>query len=108
MKKIATPYHYRYEDLVAIKRAQRVEEIVQIAMEVISRMPESIYFVMGPITSGVRPIEENRKRLHDTIMWLKDKGADAFDYIPLRKKAVEILQKEFGTEDLTKSQKYML
>jgi len=87
--------YYSIEDIADIASAQTLEELVRIAFLVISRMPGNICWVAGPLTSGSRTEEENRKRLCDVIVRLKERGGAIINYLPLQKQALNILFREF-------------
>jgi len=85
-----------------------MEDILKLAENVLARREEWV-IVGSPITSGIRPDAENEDRLHRNIVWLKKQFVIAFNYLPLRKKAVEILKMEIlEEEDTSKNQKHAL
>jgi len=92
--------YYTVDDLADIAEAKTLEKLVVIAITVLSRMPEPIYWVAGPITSGPLSVKENKKRLRDTIERFKIKGLTTLNYLPLRKQAIKILQGQFKQEKL--------
>ncbi len=100
--------YYGEDDLIDISNAQTLEELVRIALTVLSRMPKPVFWVAGPITSGSRTNEENRKRLRDTIERFKIKGVTVINHLLLQKQATKILKREFGYRKLSKMEEYKL
>jgi len=83
-------------DLIDIADAKGLEELVTIALDVFRRMPKPVTWVAGPISSGGRTPEENRRRLKAVIIRLKMNGETVFNYLPFEKQAEKILRKQFG------------
>lgn len=88
-------------DLDRMVVARDIEELAAIAIEVLRRLPQPVCWVAGPITSGGRKPEENRRRLSALIFRLKNLGISAFEYVPFQKQAMKLLKREFGKEDLS-------
>ncbi len=84
------------KDFIRIRSSKTLEELVVIALEVMRRMPPPISWVSGPITSGGRTPEENRRRLKSVILNLKRNGEAVFNYLPFEKQAEKILRRQFG------------
>jgi hypothetical protein len=80
-------------ELAYLATTRTVGEVVEIALTVLQRMPQPVRWVAGPITSGERTPEENRKRLHRTILRYKEGGAVAFNYLPLQRRVMQILSR---------------
>lgn len=105
MKKII---YYELNDLAGVAVAKTIKELISIAFIVLSRMPQPVCWIAGPITSGKRKQEKNRERLRDTICLLKMEGATVFNYLPLQQRAMKILRKEFGDRQPTDAEEYGL
>lgn len=80
-------------ELADLAIARTVGEVAEIALAVLERMPQPVRWVAGPITSGERTPEENRKRLHRTILQYKEVGAITFNYLPFQRQALKILSR---------------
>lgn len=107
MKKKVISY-YRPRDFIDLANARRVEEPVEIASRLLARMPDPVYWVAGPLTSGPRKSEENRARLHATILQFKKKGAATIDYLPLQMQTLKILRREAGGVPLSNAEEHKL
>jgi hypothetical protein len=74
------------EDYKNIEEAQSIQDIFAVAKDVLSRMPDNLAQVCGPITSGGRGlVEENLKYLDKIIDDLQAQGIDIFDQMPFEK-----------------------
>jgi hypothetical protein len=80
-------------ELTDLAVTRTIEEVVEIALAVLERMPQPVRWVAGPITSGERTPEENRRRLHRTILRYKEGGVATFNYLPFQRRAIQILSR---------------
>jgi len=81
-----------------------IAEVLEMVLTVMDRMPRPVRWIAGPLTSGRRTPEENRKRLLRTIYLNKEKAA-TFNYLPFQRRAMQILRKEYGKKPLSEDQK---
>ena len=103
-----TMNYFSPDDIDDIAAAEKIEELVSIALSVLDRMPKPVCWVGGPMTTGLRTNEDNKERLRQTILRFKEQGATVFNYLPLQKKAMDILRREFGDEQLLRDQEHQL
>jgi len=96
------------DEQAALMVARTMGEIVEIALAVLERMPQPVRWVAGPLTSGRRTAEENRKRLHRTIFHYKEIGATTFNYLPFQRRAMQIASKvqEGGIQERLRDELY--
>ena len=100
--------YYEKSDLISISKAKTLEELVEIGLKVLYRMPRPVYWIAGPITSGPRTEKQNRKRLRNTITYFKMREVTTLNYLPLQKQAVKILEKEWDGRIVSKREEYRL
>lgn len=78
-----TRQYWTEDEIKALDQAETVKQMLDIALKVLSRMPEPIEQVCGPIsTSGRGSIVENLKFFNETILDLQNKGRIIFDQMP--------------------------
>ena len=82
------------EDAESLALKRTMPEVFAFAIEVLDRMPQPVRWIAGPITSGTRTAKENRLRLRDTIFSYRENGIVAFNYLPFRVRAMQILSRE--------------
>jgi len=100
--------YYEPHDFHVLRKAKKVRKVVGVLLAVLDRMPEPRYLVIGPVTSGRKTEEENRKRLHDGILYYKRQGIATLNYLPALKRAMEILTRESGMLPLSRGEEYKL
>ena len=86
------------EDIEEICIAPTIEDVLKIVFRVMERMPGRILWIAGPLTSGSRSPEENRKRLLRTITHYKERGMTTLNYLPFQRRAMEIVQYEIRSK----------
>lgn len=80
---IITKQYWSDEDFLRLTNANSIKEVFLVASDIISRMPENIGQVCGPISSGGKgSIEENLKELNAVIGKLQEDGLHIFDQMP--------------------------
>jgi hypothetical protein len=90
--------HYKDEHYTAIKDSNTYEELLTIAMDILSNMPRPIVMVCGPIsTGGAGNITENLKNYELTIKKLADDGHHVFNQMPFEK-SIQTLRKKYGSD----------
>jgi len=78
-----TRQYWETVDFQKLHKAQSIWEIYEVAKNILSRMPETLAQVCGPITSGGKgSIEENLNYLNDSIQELQKQGIHIFDQMP--------------------------
>lgn len=78
-----TKTYWKQNNLEDLEKIQSFSEMFSIAQDILSRMPERLGQVCGPITTGgYGSKEENLKFLSKSINNLQDQGIDIFDQMP--------------------------
>jgi hypothetical protein len=96
-----TKQYWGGSDFQMLSSARSINEVYAVAVSVLSKMPESVAQVCGPISSGGRgSIEENLKYLNQVIFDLQEKGVAIFDQMPFEETIHRIINDE------TTNQKY--
>ncbi len=88
--------------------ARTIGELVEIGLAMLERMPQPVRWVAGPLTSGKRTPQENRRRLNLTIFRSKEVGATTFNYLPFQRRAMQILHQELRGCILTRGEERKL
>lgn len=92
------PRYWTAENLSQVKQARSFAELSGIAMEVISRMPQPIGQVCGPISSGgLGSIEANMQKFSETVQQLIAEGKNVFDQIPFENYIFKLIDSGQGT-----------
>jgi len=87
-------YYWKPSDFEAIDTADSMQELLKIAMGILSRMPDPIVIVAGPISTGGRgSLSENLKVFAETIKKVKDSGKIDFNQLPFENKFGELDRK---------------
>lgn len=83
--------------------AKNFTELSQIGIEVLKTLPEETIVVCGPVsTGGLGSIEENLKRLNDTVHQFIENGESVFDQTPFED-VIKRLREEQKDADGTKT-----
>lgn len=78
-----TKQYWTEEDFENLQKAETIQNVFEIAQNVISRMPDNVAQVCGPVTSGGKgSIEENLKQFDKVIDDLQEQGVHVFDQMP--------------------------
>ena len=78
-----TRLYWTEEDMTALDQAETVKQMLDIALRVLSRMPQPIGQVCGPISTGGKgSILENLVWFNETIVRLQSEGKIIFDQMP--------------------------
>lgn len=78
-----TKKYWTQEDFENLQKAKTVQNVLDIALNVLSRMPDDLAQVCGPITNGGKgSIEENLRFLDSKIDELQEHGIHIFDQMP--------------------------
>lgn len=78
-----TRQYWTEENFETLEKTQTIQEVLAVAQDVISRMPDDLAQVCGPVTSGGKgSIEENLKFLDSVIDELHEQGVHIFDQMP--------------------------
>lgn len=80
-------------DIDKLWATMTIAEVVEIALDVLGRMPQPVRWVAGPLTSGRRTPAENRTRLHRMILHYKEENWATFNYLPFQRRAMQILRR---------------
>lgn len=76
-------------------RATTIKEVFSVALDVLSRMPEKMGQVCGPVTSGgIGSVEGNLENLNNQIRKLQEKGVVMFDQMPFEETFHRIIKDE--------------
>lgn len=90
-----TKQHWTDKDFADLKTAETISDVFRVALNVISRMPNKVGQVCGPVTSGGKgSVEENLLFLNNTIADLQEKGLDIFDQMPYEETFHRIVNSE--------------
>ncbi|MFA5997453.1 MAG: DUF4406 domain-containing protein [Candidatus Paceibacterota bacterium] len=96
----STKQYWTEEDFTKLQEAQNIQDVFSIAKDVLSRMPDSLAQVCGPITSGGKgSIGENLKYLDEIIDELQKQGVHIFDQMPFEETFQRIAYSKTSTED---------
>ena len=90
-----------------LRFARKPSDATKVVLEVIERIPEKFFLVVGPVTSRRNP-EENIARLNKTIFHYKENGRPTFNYLPFLKRIVKIVRRKFGKGPLSQDQNALL
>lgn len=94
-----TSKYYRPQDHRRMVTASSYQELYQVALGIIERMPEPIGLVSGPIsTGGVGSRQENLALFSRYIAQLSWQGRNIFDQMPMQEHFSRLL--EAGVPDL--------
>ena len=94
-----TKRYWTEGDFDKLKNAKTINELYEIAVQIINRMPKDVVQVCGPITNGGKgSIEENLKFLNQTIQELQNKGVSIFDQMPFEESFHRIIQEYAGNQ----------
>ena len=89
--------YWKIEDKDELQKAVTYEELAQIALRILGRMPQPIAQVCGPIsTGGLGSIEENMKVFQETIQGLVDKGVTVFNQMPFEEPMFRIVRPPYN------------
>ncbi len=78
-----TRAYWTEEDMEMLDQAETVKKMLDIALRVLSRMPQPIGQVCGPISTGGKgSILENLIWFNETIVFLQSEGKIIFDQMP--------------------------
>ena len=95
----STKQYWTEEDFDALQNAQNIQDVFSIAKDVLSRMPDTLAQVCGPITSGGKgSIGENLKYLDEQIDKLQQQGVHIFDQMPFEETFQRIAYSKTSTE----------
>lgn len=87
------PYWTIHEIMVA-QRAETIAELALVALRILSRMPQPIVQVCGPIsTGGAGTMEQNVARFRQAIAVLQSRGLNVFDQMPFQESMIRISKK---------------
>lgn len=90
-----TIQYWQEEDFQDLKKSETITDVFKVASKVISRMPNKIGQVCGPVTSGGKgSIEENLSCLNNSIIELQEKGLPIFDQMPFEETFHRIVNNE--------------
>ncbi|MBI4992006.1 MAG: DUF4406 domain-containing protein [Candidatus Harrisonbacteria bacterium] len=68
------------QDIADVQAVNTFEELADLALRIIRRMPQPVAQVCGPITSGgLGSVEKNLERFQKTIDLLRDRGESIFN-----------------------------
>jgi hypothetical protein len=97
----STKQYWGDDNFKAISDARTIKEVYMVALNILSKMPDEVAQVCGPVTSGGKEsVEENLKYLNKAICELQEKGVDVFDQMPFEETFHRIVNDE------TTNQKY--
>jgi hypothetical protein len=95
----ATQQYWTEEDFEKLEEAQTIRDVFEVAKRILSRMPDNLAQVCGPITSGGKgSVEENLKELDRMIDVLQEQGVHIFDQMPFEKPFRKIAYSKTSTE----------
>lgn len=78
-----TKKYFKDEDWEDLNKASNIANVYEVALRVLSRMPENLSQVCGPITTGGKgSIEDNLEEFNNRIKELQESGVDVFDQMP--------------------------
>lgn len=84
------PY-WTEEDRADVERATKFGELSVVARRIVARMPEPVFFVCGPISSGgLGSVEANLARFARAIRYLRDREFSVFNQLPFEQALFEI------------------
>ena len=91
--------HLTDDEVARLAVTRTIDEDINILLAVLERMsqpipgqmPQPVRLVVGPLSSGKRTPEENRKRLKRTIFHYKEIGVVTFNYLPFQRRALQIM-----------------
>lgn len=92
---LITKKYWKENDFRSLERSKTIHEVFGIARKILSRMPETVTQVCGPVTNGGKgSIEENLKYLSSSIQDLQMKGIFVFDQMPFEETFHRIVRDE--------------
>lgn len=78
-----TKQYWTENDFQDLQNAETIQDVFKVAQRVISRMPDTLAQVCGPVTSGGKgSIEENLKHFSHIIKELQEQSFHIFDQMP--------------------------
>lgn len=78
-----TKEYWTDKDLAELEKLESLREMSEYAIRVISRMPEPVIQVCGPIsTGGLGSTEANLNALNEVIKKMQAQGKSVFDQVP--------------------------
>lgn len=90
-----TKEYWKEKDFKNLETSKTIREVFDIASSVLSRMPDVVAQVCGPITNGGKgSIEENLNFLNYSIQELQTQGIDVFDQMPFEETFHRIIREE--------------
>ncbi len=106
--------YFTKRDLFSLEVAVTVDEVMQITRSVLDRTPKPREWVVGALTSGLRAPEENRKRLHKTIVCFKErrqerkKAGATINHLPFQRCVMNILRRRINKKNLSPAEEFLL
>ncbi len=96
----ATKEFWKVDDFQDLSSAKTIHEVFLIATRIISRMPEGVAQVCGPISNGGKgSIEKNLEFLNEMIQRLQENGITVFDQMPFEETIHRIIREESATQN---------
>lgn len=78
-----TKEYWKPEDWKDISEASSVKDLFVVALRILSRMPEVLAQVCGPISTGGKgSVDANLEEFNNKIKELQNKGLNIFDQMP--------------------------
>lgn len=94
-----TKQYWTDSDFIDLEKTKTIQEVCCIAMRIVSRMPQGIGQVCGPITTGgIGSIEFNLEYLNYNICELQEKGIHLFDQMPYEETFHRIINNQSEVE----------
>ena len=78
------PY-WTADDTLAVKKVKTFQDLLEIALGILKKMPQPIQQICGPISTGGRgSMKENMFRFKNAIDVLNENGWNVFDQLPFQ------------------------
>lgn len=95
-----TKKYFRDEDFSDLNEAPDIVSIYKVAERILTRMPDNLVQVCGPITSGGKgSIKENLEVFSNKIKELQESGLDVFDQMPFEEPMHRVMLEFQKTEN---------
>ncbi|HBM45619.1 MAG: hypothetical protein UT05_C0005G0049 [Parcubacteria group bacterium GW2011_GWF2_38_76] len=87
--------YWKSSDLEDLEKAKTFEELADIAIRVIKRMPQPVVQVCGPMTTGGKSFKENMEFFENSIKFLRIKGFSVFNQIAFEEAMHRIVKSDY-------------
>lgn len=93
--------YYTEADHAILSAAGTFETVLSVAFRVLERMPEPVFLVSGPIsTGGLGDKMANVARFHEIIGSLTGRGVNVFDQMPLEEHFWRIMETPYYRQNV--------